>query len=93
MFQSECLSKSFLYIFFSANRGETRLFPSQAAGHSGKKAGFLFRANIENLWLGTYLGLQNYYATQPVDKKVCLRRSRKAFRQSMFESEVKQNNQ
>ncbi|QTA85634.1 Uncharacterized protein dnm_016450 [Desulfonema magnum] len=46
--------KSFLYIFFSANRGETRLFSSGAADHSEKKAGFLSRANIGNLWLGTY---------------------------------------
>ncbi|QTA93106.1 Uncharacterized protein dnm_092030 [Desulfonema magnum] len=37
------------------NHGETRLFPSHAAAHSGKKAGFLSRANIENLWLDTYL--------------------------------------
>ncbi|QTA86682.1 Uncharacterized protein dnm_027060 [Desulfonema magnum] len=27
-------------IFFSANCGETRVFPSRTAGHSGKKAGF-----------------------------------------------------
>ncbi|QTA93625.1 Uncharacterized protein dnm_097290 [Desulfonema magnum] len=44
--------KSF-YIFFSANGGETRLFPSGAADHSGKKAGFLPGAAIGNLWLGT----------------------------------------
>ncbi|QTA86976.1 Uncharacterized protein dnm_030030 [Desulfonema magnum] len=36
------------------NRGETRVFPSPEADHSGKKAGFLSRADIENLWLGTY---------------------------------------
>ncbi|QTA86767.1 Uncharacterized protein dnm_027910 [Desulfonema magnum] len=49
------LIKSFLYIFFSVNGGETRLFPLRAAAHSGKKAGFLSRANIEDLWLGTYV--------------------------------------
>ncbi|QTA90377.1 Uncharacterized protein dnm_064380 [Desulfonema magnum] len=38
---------------FSANLGETQLFPSGSADHSGKKAGFLPRANIENLWSGT----------------------------------------
>ncbi|QTA87047.1 Uncharacterized protein dnm_030740 [Desulfonema magnum] len=43
------LSRSFSYIFFSVNRGETRVFPSQAAAHSGKKAGFLSRVNIEKL--------------------------------------------
>ncbi|QTA88549.1 Uncharacterized protein dnm_045950 [Desulfonema magnum] len=32
--------KSFLYIFFSVNGGEIRLFPSQEADHSGKKPGF-----------------------------------------------------
>ncbi|QTA90209.1 Uncharacterized protein dnm_062700 [Desulfonema magnum] len=37
---------------FSANRGKTRVFPSGAADHSGKKAGFLLRAAIGNLWLG-----------------------------------------
>ncbi|QTA88559.1 Uncharacterized protein dnm_046060 [Desulfonema magnum] len=38
--------KSFLYVFFSVNCGETRLFPSAEADHSGKKAGFLSLANI-----------------------------------------------
>ncbi|QTA89476.1 Uncharacterized protein dnm_055320 [Desulfonema magnum] len=45
--------KSFLYIFFSVNGGETRLFRSREADPSGKKAGFFFRANIEDLWSGT----------------------------------------
>ncbi|QTA88016.1 Uncharacterized protein dnm_040560 [Desulfonema magnum] len=45
-------SKVFYTSFFSVNRGETRLFPSAEADHSGKKAGFLSLANIENLWLG-----------------------------------------
>ncbi|QTA91093.1 Uncharacterized protein dnm_071580 [Desulfonema magnum] len=44
------------------NRGETRLFPSAEADHSGKKAGFLSLANIENLWLGTYYLLYKYSA-------------------------------
>ncbi|QTA86322.1 Uncharacterized protein dnm_023440 [Desulfonema magnum] len=42
------------------NGGETRLFPLRAAAHSGKKAGFLSRANIEDLWLGTYLRIITY---------------------------------
>ncbi|QTA84396.1 Uncharacterized protein dnm_003900 [Desulfonema magnum] len=33
-------AKVFIYLF-SENCGETRLFPSRAADHSGKKAGFL----------------------------------------------------
>ncbi|QTA85186.1 Uncharacterized protein dnm_011910 [Desulfonema magnum] len=33
---------------------ETRLFHSRTTGHFGKKAGFLSRTNIGNLWLGTY---------------------------------------
>ncbi|QTA85191.1 Uncharacterized protein dnm_011960 [Desulfonema magnum] len=33
---------------------ETRLFPLSEKHHSGKKAGFLPRADIKNLWLGTY---------------------------------------
>ncbi|QTA93137.1 Uncharacterized protein dnm_092340 [Desulfonema magnum] len=37
------------------NGGETRLSPSREADHSGKKAGFLSLATIENLWLCTYL--------------------------------------
>ncbi|QTA87816.1 Uncharacterized protein dnm_038530 [Desulfonema magnum] len=47
--------KNFLYISFSVNSGETRLFPSEAADRSWKKAGFLPLTNIENLWSGTYL--------------------------------------
>ncbi|QTA92398.1 Uncharacterized protein dnm_084780 [Desulfonema magnum] len=34
------LNESFSYIFFSAGNRETRLFPSRAADHSGKKPGF-----------------------------------------------------
>ncbi|QTA85789.1 Uncharacterized protein dnm_018040 [Desulfonema magnum] len=34
------LSKSFLYYFFSASVGETRLFPLSETHHSGKKPGF-----------------------------------------------------
>ncbi|QTA89307.1 Uncharacterized protein dnm_053570 [Desulfonema magnum] len=43
------LSKNFLYIFFSANGGETRLFPSQAAGHSGKKSRLSFQGKYRKL--------------------------------------------
>ncbi|QTA88044.1 Uncharacterized protein dnm_040850 [Desulfonema magnum] len=45
--------KNFLYLFFSVNRGENRVFPSPEADISGKKAGFFSLANIENLWSGT----------------------------------------
>ncbi|QTA85118.1 Uncharacterized protein dnm_011220 [Desulfonema magnum] len=34
--------------------GETRLFPLSEKHHSEKKAGFLLREDIKNLWLGTY---------------------------------------
>ncbi|QTA89228.1 Uncharacterized protein dnm_052780 [Desulfonema magnum] len=40
------LSKSFLYSFFSASGRETRVFPLSEKHHSGKKAGFLPRADI-----------------------------------------------
>ncbi|QTA84110.1 Uncharacterized protein dnm_001030 [Desulfonema magnum] len=53
------MSKNFSYIFFSAKGEETRTFSSWAAGHSGKKTGFLFRTIIENLWLGTYQSLRS----------------------------------
>ncbi|QTA92087.1 Uncharacterized protein dnm_081620 [Desulfonema magnum] len=46
------LIKNFLYTFFSVSGGETRLFPLSEKHHSGKKAGFLLRADIKNLWLG-----------------------------------------
>ncbi|QTA89987.1 Uncharacterized protein dnm_060470 [Desulfonema magnum] len=44
-----------------ANGGETRLFPSEAADHSGKKAGFLFRTDIRKLmiWYLSSLGKQS----------------------------------
>ncbi|QTA85190.1 Uncharacterized protein dnm_011950 [Desulfonema magnum] len=38
--------------------GETRLFPLSEKHHSRKKARFLLREDIKNLWLGTYLSFQ-----------------------------------
>ncbi|QTA84406.1 Uncharacterized protein dnm_004020 [Desulfonema magnum] len=53
------------------NGGETRLFPLRAAAHSGKKAGFLSRANIEDLWLGTYILRRFSYADTFLTKPAC----------------------
>ncbi|QTA93495.1 Uncharacterized protein dnm_095960 [Desulfonema magnum] len=39
---------------------ETRVFPFSEKHHSGKKAGFLPRADIKNLWSGTYFDLLNF---------------------------------
>ncbi|QTA91935.1 Uncharacterized protein dnm_080080 [Desulfonema magnum] len=44
------LSKSFLYIFFSVKGGETRVFPSRAAGHSGEKKPGFFTGQISKTY-------------------------------------------
>ncbi|QTA88921.1 Uncharacterized protein dnm_049680 [Desulfonema magnum] len=42
--------KNFLYIFFSVNSEETRLFPSRAADRSGKKKPGFFPGKISETY-------------------------------------------
>ncbi|QTA87497.1 Uncharacterized protein dnm_035310 [Desulfonema magnum] len=46
--------KSFLYFFFFCEQRRNPGFSLRVSKAFRKKAGFLPRANIENLWLATY---------------------------------------